>query len=423
MANYNAPGIAPVDDIETRINQLFDGLFLRLHQRRLTLIAAYHDLRDDKAARPLTRINKFEQLVGLKAETERRLQLNELRELQERVLADIEQELEELNTPQPETHIVFRAQSEPLEELIAGLGEVLELEIAPIVPKYDNMRQVVAVGEYGRAPGELLDPHTITVDPNTNNIFVTEGELFGSHVRISIFSEKGYYLDSFTHQDMECPYGIAIHGEYVYITDTEVDAVFCFKKRNDYSLITKVGIKGTQIGEFSFPYSLSVSSTGDVYVADYGNNRIQILNSSLVYMRNLTEQEIRKPRDIKLTADEVYVLCEDNPCVHVFSHTGGRLRSLISMGSQMEITVPYLFCLDSAGNILISDRFSKAIKIFSKEGNHIQTIQVEVQEDRTWPNRNKFSSPFALALTNELNLVVLSNFSQFSLRIFSCMNL
>ncbi|KAI6649175.1 NHL repeat containing protein [Oopsacas minuta] len=419
MANYNAPGIAPVDDIEIRINELFDGLFLRLNQRRLTLIAAYHDLRDDKAARPFTRINKFEQLVGMKAETERRLQLNELRELQERVLADIEQELAELNTPQPETHIVFRAQSEPLEKLITGLGEVLEEEeVAPVVPKYDNMRQVVAVGKNGRAPGELYNPKDVTVDPNTNNIFVTEGEFYGSLARISIFSEKGDYLDSFTHQDMKCPHGIAIHGEYVYITDTEVDAVFCFKKRNDYSLITKVGILGTQIGEFNFPYSLSVSSTGDVYVADFGNNRIQILNSSLIYMRNLTEQEIRRPLDIKLTSDEVYVLCFDNPCVHVFSHTGGRLRSLISSGSQMEITDPCFFCLDPTKNILISDWTTRDIKIFSKEGNHIRTIQEEDEQYIFY-----FSTSLALALTKEFNLVVLSNFSEFPLRIFSCMNL
>ncbi|KAI6649211.1 RING finger protein nhl-1 [Oopsacas minuta] len=415
MANYNTPGIAPVDDIETRINQLFDGLILRLNQRRLALITAYHDLRDDKAARPLTRINKFEQLVGLKADTERRLQLNELRELQERVLVEIEQELTELNTPQPETHIVFRAQSEPLEELIAGLGEVIEEEV---VSKYDNIRQVVAVGKEGKARGDLYGPNAATVDPITNNIFVTVGGLFPLHARISIFSEQGDYLDSFTHQDMECPYGIAIHGEYVYITDTRVHAVLCFKVGNDYSLINKVGNEGNQIGEFNFPYSLSVSSTGYVYVTDGGNNRIQILNSSLVYMRNLTEQEIRGPLDIKLTSDEVYVLCKDNPCIHVFSHTGERLRSLISRGSLMGITDPHFFCLDPAGSILISDWSSKAIKIFSKEGNHIRTIQVE-KNDGTG-----FYSSLALALTNELNLVVVSNLeTEFQLRISSCIHL
>ncbi|KAI6659835.1 Gluconolactonase [Oopsacas minuta] len=125
------------------------------------------------------------------------------------------------------------------------------------------MRQVVAVGEIGSAPGNLFNPHAVTVDPNTNNIFVTEGEfyLLNPHARISIFSEKGDYLDSFTHQNVECPHGIAIHGGYVYITDIGVHAVFCFKKENYYSLVTKVGTEGTQIGKFNTPHSLSVSYT------------------------------------------------------------------------------------------------------------------------------------------------------------------
>ncbi|KAI6659834.1 hypothetical protein LOD99_10588 [Oopsacas minuta] len=119
-------------------------------------------------------------------------------------------------------------------------------------------------------------------------------------------------------------------------------------------------------------------------------------------MRNLTEQKIRRPRDIKLTSDEEYVLCTDNPCIHVFSHTGERLRSLISMGSQMEITTPHFFCLDPAGNILIRDFTSKAIKIFSKEGNHIRTIEVVEEGDRIiWLSRS-----LGLVLTNELNLVL-----------------
>ncbi|KAI6660252.1 hypothetical protein LOD99_10422 [Oopsacas minuta] len=101
----------------------------RLNQRRAALLYRYHELCDEKAARRLDRIKKFEELAGMEAETERRLQMNDLRELQERILADIKLELAEFNAHQPETHIVFRNQSEPLEQLIAELGEVLEEEV------------------------------------------------------------------------------------------------------------------------------------------------------------------------------------------------------------------------------------------------------------------------------------------------------
>ena len=72
-----------------------------------------------------------------------------------------------------------------------------------------------------------------------------------------------------------------------------------------FSLVTKRGTRGSQIGEFNEPRNLTVSTNGDVYVADSNNHRVQILNSSLQHLRNLTEQLIQKPRDIRLTADEV----------------------------------------------------------------------------------------------------------------------
>ncbi|KAI6656366.1 Tripartite motif-containing protein 2-like [Oopsacas minuta] len=401
MAGYNAPVIAPVDPIERQINELFDWMVYRLNQRRAALLNRYHELPVEKAARRSDRIKKFEELVGMKADTERRLQMNDLRELQERMIADIELKLAEVNTHQPETHIVFRNQSEPLEQLIAELGEVLEEEV-PIIPNYQAMREVVAVRKKGRAPGELDIPHAVAIDYNTNRIFVTEGALsiLDSHQRISIFTERGDYLNSFTHKDLLAPLGIAIHEDNVYVTDMKVHAVFLFKMETSFPLIAKLGTRGTQIGEFNYPHNLAVSTNGDVYVTDYHNHRIQILNSSLQPIRNLTKKPIQNPHDIKLTADEVYVLCQDNPRVLVLSHAGERLRSLVSMRITGHVFNSGFFCLDAAKNIIITDYSPGNVKIFNKEGILIHTIEIERGQYR--PE----ISPQGLALTKDLNLVV-----------------
>ena len=178
--------------------------------------------------------------------------------------------------------------------------------------------------------------------------------------------------------------------------------------------MTKQGKDGSQIGEFNSPNNLIVSANGDVYVADCSNNRVQILNSSLQHLRTLTEQLINLPCDIKLTADEIYVLCVDNPCVLVFSHTGERLRSLVSRGYQMQVTNPDCFCLDASENIIISDFSAHRIQIFSKEGNLINTIGELGQQP------GMFYYPTGLALTKELSLVVVSLNDNFTLQIFSC---
>ena len=337
--------------------------------------------------------------------------MNLLHELRERMLTDIEQKLAEVRTPQPDTRIVFRSQSVPLEQLIAELGEVLEEEV-PLVPNYQTMKLVVAVGKKGIAPGELDYLHAVRIDSN-NRIFVAEGNAFQSHARISVFSERGEFLTSFTPQDMISPEGLAIHGHYLYVTDTMLHAIFQFKMEPQFSLVTKRGNEVSQIGEFFLPLNLSVSTNGDVYVADCLNDRVQILNSSLQHLRSLNEQLIQSPLDIKLTADEVYVLCNDNPCLHVFSHAGERLRSLVSRGNQMQVTYPFFFCLDAAENIIISDFSADRINIFSKAGNLIKTLGKEGHQP------GMLYHPKGIALTKELSLVVMSSNDSFPFQIFS----
>ena len=246
--------------------------------------------------------------------------MNELRELQERLLVEIEQKLAEVRVPQPETHVVFRGNCGHLEQLIAGVGELVEEEVS-VVPRYEDMRPIVAVGKKGQAPGELWYPRGVAIDENTNMIYVAEG--FGSH-RVSIFSETGAFINTFSHEDMIAPWGIAIHRDNLYVTDRRAHAVFRFKIEADMRLVAKLGSQGSGMGQLGCPLGLSVSPNGDVFLADIGNNRIQNLDDSLHFQRSITHQTMQYPRDIKLTPDEVFVLCAVSPCILVFSHAGER---------------------------------------------------------------------------------------------------
>ena len=411
MAAYNPP-VPNVDPVEISIHRLFNQMVFCVNQRREAVLTEYRDLRNEVASRPQTRVKEEEELIKMKTDTERNLQMNKFQELQQQMLAGIEQKLAEVRKPQPDTRVVFRIQSAPLEQLIAELGEVLEEEVMTI-PNYLKMRPVVAVVKRGTTPGELYNPQGVAIDTN-NRIFIAEGDESGLR-RICVFSEKGGYLTNFTHQDFRWLHGITIHGDNLYVTDARVHAIFQFKIETDFPLIAKQGMEGSQIGEFNYPTSLAVSTHGEVYVTDYNNNRVQILNSSLQHLRSLTEQPIKSPIDIKLTADEVYVLCWDNPCVQVFSHAGERLRSLVSRGEQMQVSSPWYFCLDAERNIIISDNGTHQIKIFSKEGNHIRTIGEEGEQP------GMFYYPYGLALTKDLSLVVVSHSDNFRIQIFSCL--
>ena len=66
--------IHPVDPVELEINQLFDRLIVCLQERRETLLATYGDTRAQITARRTARVAKEQELIGLKTDTETRLQ-------------------------------------------------------------------------------------------------------------------------------------------------------------------------------------------------------------------------------------------------------------------------------------------------------------------------------------------------------------
>ena len=402
--------IHPVDPVELEIDQLFDHLIMCLNQRRVALLTTYRDTRSQIAARPIARARNEEELIGLKTDTEARLQMHELRETQERILAEIEQTLAEVRVSQPETRAVFRGNCGHLEQVIVSVGEVVEEEV-PVVPRYQEMRPIVAVVKRGQIPGELYCPNGIAIDVNTNLIYVAEGL---DSCRVSIFSETGEFINTFTHQDMRQPYGIAIHRDNLYVTDIGVHAVFQFKIEVDMRLVAKLGSKGSGMGQFNYPLGLTVSTNGDVFVADHYNNRIQVLDDSLHFQREITHQTMKYPRDVKLTPDEVYVLCYDSPCILVFSHAGEKLRQLITWGMGMQIGLAFFFCLDRRQNLLISDCSNNEVRIFSKEGTHLHTIGERGHEV------GMFVLPQGIVLTKNLKLIIVSNNSNYRLQIFSC---
>ena len=86
---------------------------------------------------------------------------------------------------------------------------------------------------------------------------------------------------------------------------------------------------------------------------------------------------MKNPRDVKLTRDEMYVLCDDSPCVRVFSHAGEMTRSLVTRGDGMQVSDAYFFCLDAQQNLLISDEGAHNVKIFSKDGTCLHTVGQE----------------------------------------------
>ena len=203
------------------------------------------------------------------------------------MVRDLEAKMAELQmaTPPPQ-ELKFLCDMQDLEEHIAHLGEIVQFEIPPIppmtaLPDYVEFQDVDSV-EYASAPGELNGPSGVSIEAESGHIYVAEW----SNGLIQIFSETGEYLNQFRHEHQKYPWGILIHLDSIYVTDSHYNAIFLFRL-SDVSMIKQLGKKGSGSEEFISPRQLAISPSQELYVPDQSNNRLQILSTNLYFQGSL----------------------------------------------------------------------------------------------------------------------------------------
>ena len=399
---YAARDEAPlvIHPTEASIHEYFNKIIYRLNQRREEVIAEFRERLEERRAATTTRLNTVQQLIDTKTEVQTRMKENLLHSLQEKMLEDIGTRMTQLQVVEKENEVVFECDTRQLEQTISVLGQLIERDIS--TPDYPALLQPsVSVGKKGRAEGELYFPIGIAVDEKSKLIYVANTG------NISVFSMTGEYIDRFF-QGQVNPWGIAISEDnYVFVSDKGSHCVYKFILPK-FQLVTKVGRCGTDINEFSSPHYLSVTTDRSVLVADWGNHRIVVMNTDLKHKRYIKHQTMTRPSDVKVNNNKVYIVSDqDSSCLHVFSLTGEKIRSLITSDTRM----CFSFCFDKKQNILMSDLVAGNIKVFSLEGALLHTLGDTQGEDKT-------IKPHGITLTDTNKIICTSYQTNFGLHMF-----
>ena len=237
-----------------------------------------------------------------------------------------------------------------LETKISKFGEIVEVPI--YMPRYSIYHiSIVATGKQGSAPGELYSPSGVAIHEDTHQIFVVDS----INHRVEIFSETGEFLNQLDVEWQSIIFGIATHGDSVYVSCWGDHTVRKFSV-TEMRLVWRIGGNGSDDGQLNFPGQPTTDHNGCVFIPDSGNNRICIHDPDLNHLRNITHQSISRPSDVKISNDRLYVLCpRNNPCILVLTLEGDKLHSLIHCGEGMGVLDPLFFCLDLLNNFFISD--------------------------------------------------------------------
>ena len=136
-----------------------------------------------------------------------------------------------------------------------------------------------------------------------------------------------------------------------------------------YQFVTQWGSQGGENGQFSSPEGIAVDASGNVYVADSGNDRIQVFSSSGVYITRWGGNgQFHSPEGIAVDASGIVYVVDRNDRIQVFSSSGVYITRWGSIGTgNGQFISPKGIAVDASGNVYVADTENNRIQVFSPQ--------------------------------------------------------
>jgi len=137
-------------------------------------------------------------------------------------------------------------------------------------------------GDKGAEFGQFNEPTGIAVFQN--EVFVSDSR----NGRIQVFDLDGRFKKQFGtsgngQSKLARPMNLSIAQGKLYVADYFKDSILVYSLKGEY--LHRIGLSGDQPGQFNAPGGVAVDQSGQIYVADFHNQRVQKLTSDGTFIR------------------------------------------------------------------------------------------------------------------------------------------
>lgn len=226
-------------------------------------------------------------------------------------------------------------------------------------------------GSEGEKPGQFRFPYGICGD-SQGNVYVAD--LYNGC--ISIHDSQGKFIKYFAEtkpmeKTIDSPGGIRIYGNKLYVTDIRKNKVLVFDLNG--KKLMEVGRMGVNPGEFRAPNAVAVDNEGNMFVADSGNQRVQVFDKSGKFIRIINGTPDGKgtsvfvnPRGISIdTKGRIYVVSNLTHVIFCFDKAGNQQFILGGYGDGVDkFTLPNGLYINENDEIFVTDSLNQRVAVY-----------------------------------------------------------
>jgi sugar lactone lactonase YvrE len=279
-------------------------------------------------------------------------------------------------------------------------------------------------------------PADIAVD-SSGNVFVSD---YHNH-RIQKFNSSGTYLETrgvtgtpyvVDTSRLNAPWGIEVASDgSIYVAESRGYRLLKLDPAGTQLwTVGEAGVVGSDNSHFGdwtgIEGGLGLDSSGNVYVPDTANNRVQIFDSSGAYVDTLGSYgsgnyQFSCPTGVAISPvdDSIYVLDRCNQRVQVYDASQTYQDTLgvtgVTGSDNAHFDWPYGVAVDNSGNVYVADHENHRIQIFNSSHTYVRTQGVTGVCDYDFEH---FCYPFDVDVDDHGRMYVASGWSNVRVQVF-----